>query len=52
MDQFGHITDRQRGGHGRGGDQRRWATAFIQKAFSLDQLGAALEEVLPSPSRA
>ena len=25
------------------------ATAFIQKAFSLDQLGAALQEVLPSP---
>jgi CheY-like chemotaxis protein len=27
------------------------ATAFIQKAFSLDRLGAALEEVLPSPRR-
>ena len=26
------------------------ATAFIKKAFSLDQLGAALQEVLPSPS--
>lgn len=25
------------------------ATAFIQKAFSIDHLGAALEEVLPSP---
>ena len=25
------------------------ATAFIQKAFSLDQLGPALQEVLPSP---
>lgn len=25
------------------------ATAFIQKAFSLDQLGSALQEVLPSP---
>jgi len=25
------------------------ATAFIQKAFSLDQLGTALQEVLPSP---
>jgi CheY-like chemotaxis protein len=25
------------------------ATAFIQKAFSLDLLGAALREVLPSP---
>ena len=25
------------------------ATAFIQKAFSLDQLGLALQEVLPSP---
>ena len=25
------------------------ATACIQKAFSLDQLGSALEEVLPSP---
>ncbi len=28
------------------------ATAFIQKAFSLDFLGAALREVLPSPTRA
>ena len=28
------------------------ATAFIQKAFSLDMLGAALREVLPSPTRA
>lgn len=28
------------------------ATAFIQKAFSLDLLGAALREVLPSPRRA
>ena len=27
------------------------ATAFIQKEFSLDQLGLALEEVLPSPHR-
>ena len=27
------------------------ATAFIQKQFSLDQLGLALEEVLPSPSK-
>ena len=25
------------------------ATACIQKAFSLDQLGSALQEVLPSP---
>ena len=25
------------------------ATAFIQKAFSLDHLGSALQEVLPSP---
>ena len=25
------------------------ATAFIQKAFSLDLLGSALREVLPSP---
>jgi CheY-like chemotaxis protein len=25
------------------------ATAFIQKAFALDQLGLALQEVLPSP---
>ena len=25
------------------------ATAFIQKAFSLHQLGSALQEVLPSP---
>jgi CheY-like chemotaxis protein len=28
------------------------ATACIQKAFSLDQLGSALQEVLPSPSQA
>jgi two-component system OmpR family response regulator len=28
------------------------ATAFIQKAFSLDQLGPALQEVLPSPTQA
>jgi DNA-binding response OmpR family regulator len=28
------------------------ATAFIQKAFSLDLLGSALREVLPSPTRA
>jgi two-component system, OmpR family, response regulator len=28
------------------------ATAFIQKAFSLDQLGAALQEVLPFPTQA
>jgi len=28
------------------------ATAFIQKAFSLDQLGLALQEVLPSPTQA
>lgn len=27
------------------------ATACIQKAFAHDQLGAALEEVLPSPSQ-
>jgi hypothetical protein len=27
------------------------ATAFIQKAFSLDKLGLALEEVLPPPSK-
>jgi CheY-like chemotaxis protein len=27
------------------------ASAFLQKAFSLDQLGLALEEVLPSPDR-
>jgi DNA-binding response OmpR family regulator len=26
------------------------ATACIQKAFSLDQLGSALQEVLPSPT--
>ena len=26
------------------------ATAFIQKAFSLDLLGSALREVLPSPT--
>ena len=29
----------------------RGATAFIQKAFSLDQLGLALQEVLPPPSK-
>ena len=28
------------------------ATAFIQKAFSLNQLGSALQEVLPSPTQA
>jgi|SRR5690242_16388619 len=28
------------------------ATAFIQKQFSLHQLGLALQEVLPSPSNA
>ena len=28
------------------------ATAFIQKEFSLPQLGLALQEVLPSPSKA
>jgi len=28
------------------------ATAFIQKAFSLHQLGSALQEVLPSPTQA
>ena len=28
------------------------ATAFIQKAFSLDVLGSALQEVLPSPIQA
>ena len=28
------------------------ATAFIQKAFSLDLLGSALREVLPAPIRA
>ena len=28
------------------------ATAFIQKQFSLHQLGLAFEEVLPSPSKA
>ena len=28
------------------------ARAFIQKAFSLDLLGSALREVLPSPTRA
>ena len=27
------------------------ARAFIQKAFSLDQLGSALQEVLPSPTQ-
>ena len=31
---------------------KQGATAFIQKAFSLDLLGAALREVLPSPTRA
>ena len=30
----------------------RGATAFIQKAFSLDLLGSALREVLPSPTQA
>ena len=29
----------------------RGATAFIQKAFSLDQLGLAFQEVLPPPSK-
>jgi CheY-like chemotaxis protein len=29
----------------------RGATAFIQKAFSLDQLGLALQEVLPPPTK-
>jgi DNA-binding NtrC family response regulator len=29
----------------------RGAAAFIQKAFSVDQLGLALEEVLPPPSK-
>jgi CheY-like chemotaxis protein len=29
----------------------RGATAFIQKAFSLDQLGMALQEVLPPPTK-
>ena len=29
----------------------RGATAFIQKAFSLDQLGFALQEVLPPPDK-
>ena len=29
----------------------RGATAFIQKAFSLDQLGLALQEVLPPPGK-
>ena len=28
------------------------ATAFIQKAFSLHQLGLALQEVLPAPAKA
>lgn len=28
------------------------AKAFIQKAFSLDQLGLALQEVLPAPTEA
>ena len=31
---------------------KQGATAFIQKAFSMDLLGAALREVLPSPIRA
>lgn len=31
---------------------KQGATAFIQKAFSLDLLGSALREVLPSPTRA
>ena len=31
---------------------KQGATAFIQKAFSLDLLGAALREVLPSPTGA
>jgi CheY-like chemotaxis protein len=30
----------------------RGATAFIQKAFSLEHLGLALQEVLPPPSKA
>jgi DNA-binding NtrC family response regulator len=30
----------------------RGATAFLQKAFSLDKLGLALQEVLPPPSTA
>ena len=30
---------------------RHGATAFIQKGFSLHQLGLALQEVLPSPSK-
>ena len=29
----------------------RGATAFIQKVFSLDQLGFALQEVLPPPDK-
>jgi CheY-like chemotaxis protein len=29
----------------------RGATAFLQKAFSLNQLGLALQEVLPPPDR-
>jgi CheY-like chemotaxis protein len=29
----------------------RGATAFIQKAFSLEHLGLALQEVLPPPSK-
>jgi len=29
----------------------RGATAFLQKAFSLDHLGLALEEVLPPPGK-
>ncbi|HET9606513.1 MAG TPA: response regulator [Nitrospira sp.] len=29
----------------------RGATAFLQKAFSVDQLGLALQEVLPPPSK-
>ena len=31
---------------------KQGATACIQKAFSLDQLGSALQEVLPSPTQA
>ena len=31
---------------------KQGATACIQKAFSLDQLGLALQEVLPSPTQA
>jgi CheY-like chemotaxis protein len=29
----------------------RGATAFLQKAFSLDKLGLALEELLPPPNK-